>query len=64
MRHNIDISKNVIDATNANYNKEAKKNNATNEYTKSFCDTEQYQTSKKITEITRDSLYQLGAEAF
>ena len=53
------MSKNVIDATNSNYKKDGKIINSTNEYTKSFCDTEQYQTSKKITEITRDSLYQL-----
>jgi len=62
IRHNIDTSKNIIDATNANYNKAAKQNNASNEFTKSFCDTEQYQTSKKITEITRDSLYQKGKQ--
>ena len=48
----MDVSKNVVDATNSKYSKDAKQTNAINEYTKSFCDTDQYKTSKKITEIT------------
>lgn len=55
----MDVSKNVVDATNSKYSKDAKQTNAINEYTKSFCDTDQYKTSKKITEITRDSIYQV-----
>jgi hypothetical protein len=35
---------------------------ASNEYTKSFCETDQYKNAKKITEITRDSIYQAGKE--
>jgi len=62
IRHNMDVSKNVVDATNSKYSKDAKQTNAINEYTKSFCDTDQYKTSKKITEITRDSIYQAGKE--
>ena len=57
----MDVSKNVVDATNSKYSKDAKQTNAINEYTKSFCDTDQYKTSKKITEITRDSIYQVNS---
>ena len=53
------MSKTIVDATNSNYSSDAKKTNASNEYTKSFCDTDQYKNAKKITEITRDSIYQV-----
>ena len=59
IRHNIEVSKNVVDATNSNYSADAKKVASTNEFTKSFCDTDQYKNAKKITEITRDSVYQV-----
>ena len=56
IKHTLDVTKNVIDATNSKYSQDAKQQNATNEFTKSFCDTDQYKTSKKITEITRKFL--------
>merc|ERR1711924_299891 len=42
IRHNIEVSKNVVDAPNTTYSSDAKKVAASNEYTKSFCDTDQY----------------------
>jgi hypothetical protein len=44
------------------YKKAAQEDNRQNEFTKTFCDTEQYKTSKKITEVTRDSIYQKGKQ--
>ena len=57
IKHNLETSKRN-DATNSNYKKEAQLTNSKNEYTKSFCKTEEYQRFKKNTEITRDSIYQ------
>ncbi|CBY37113.1 unnamed protein product [Oikopleura dioica] len=62
IKHTLETSKNVIDASGTRYKKAAQEDNRQNDFTKTFCDTEQYKTSKKITEITRDSIYQKGKQ--